>query len=174
MPSPKPYPVLRGLQVPLRGGGAQRSVDAPRPQAQSVGKSSWKVQLSAPALVACFTACNMLNYIDRGMVNGVLPHLGEQLKVFVFPLFSSLSLWCMGVCACACVCACMCTCAGIHAYAIQRRMSICTMHEDTYFLHISGIKVLPGPLLGAFLVFIYTLIYTHHKSSTHTMYAQQF
>ena len=48
------------------------------------------------------------------------------------------------------------------------------MHEDTYFLRISGIKVLPGPLLGAFLVFIYTLIYTHHKSSTHTMYAQQF
>ena len=25
--------------------------------------------------------CNLLNYMDRGMVNGVLPHLGEQLQV---------------------------------------------------------------------------------------------
>ncbi|KAJ1491627.1 hypothetical protein T484DRAFT_1773919 [Baffinella frigidus] len=46
------------------------------------GPGGWGgIKLSPATLVATFTMVNMLNYMDRGLVNGVLPHLGEDFQV---------------------------------------------------------------------------------------------
>ena len=52
---------------PVRGGG---------------GSGGWGgIKLAPATLVATFTMVNMLNYMDRGLVNGVLPHLEEDFQV---------------------------------------------------------------------------------------------
>jgi hypothetical protein len=57
---------LLSAPVPLRGGSPSAALSQ-----IGVRKSWWRVELSPTALVAAFTICNLLNYIDRGMVNGV-------------------------------------------------------------------------------------------------------
>jgi hypothetical protein len=66
-----------GLLEEVRGGGNDDS---------RAGKG---ITLSPGLLVACFTVVNLFNYMDRGMVNGVLPHLGEDFEVHQNPSIES-------------------------------------------------------------------------------------
>jgi len=65
---------------PVRGGGAGSS-------------GGWGgIKLAPATLVATFTMVNMLNYMDRGLVNGVLPHLEEDFQVgfTLHPAYSAM------------------------------------------------------------------------------------
>ena len=83
---------LLSAPVPLRGGSPSAALSP-----IGVRKSWWRVELSPTALVAAFTICNLLNYIDRGMVNGVCVCVRARVV-------------CVCVRACGCVCACVCVC----------------------------------------------------------------
>lgn len=57
------------------------------------GPGGWGgIKLSPATLVATFTMVNMLNYMDRGLVNGVLPHLGEDFQVCFAPHTASCAM----------------------------------------------------------------------------------
>lgn len=72
-------------------GGAGAAVAAPaKPRGLHLGPI---------ALVASFTICNLLNYVDRGLVNGVLPTLGEDFHVSKTHLGALTGAFMGGYCA---------------------------------------------------------------------------
>ena len=82
---------LSGLRS--KGGEAVAEVLEPVRGGGSGGSGGWGgIKLAPATLVATFTMVNMLNYMDRGLVNGVLPHLEEDFQVdfALHPAFSAM------------------------------------------------------------------------------------